>query len=324
MNRPPDTHAEAAMFKLAGHFDDLASGRTQVPRRPVRSRIAETAPGAAHLLHHDLMVANAGPLFSHFLASVPEVLEELCRVGQALVADAARRAEQGLGPLCYYEADAFDGTQARTIAAAAAPGQVLTLTNSPNPANAPHFERAADRRHSHFHAGSLWDISPAWLQGRRQEMPAFTEGFDVIQEMVAFQFYDARRDEQIAHVAQVLKPGGLALFLEKVRAEDDAAYQVREEVKDELHKAYYFTAEEIAWKRQQMLELMERGQVTREALEAALLRRFNHVYRIWNSGNFFHYAASNSLNLMTEFVRLLGPTWQSRVFAFDPPGWVAR
>jgi SAM-dependent methyltransferase len=325
-----EARADAAMFKLAEHFDALASGRTQVPRQPVRTRIAEQAPRRSLLDYHNHMVARAGPLFSHFLASIPEVLEELCRVGQALVDEAERQTALGHAPLCYYEADAFDGTQACTIttmaatAAVKAPGSVLTLTNSPNPANTPHFTRHADASRSYFHQGSFWDIDPAWLHARRDDLPAFADGFDVVQEMVAFQFYDLRRDEQIAHLSHVLKPGGLALFLEKVRPTDDEAYRIREAVKDDLHKAHYFTAEEIAWKREQMLALMERGQVTRDALEAALLDRFSHVQRIWNSGNFYHYAASDDPTVLDRFLSSLGPCWQSPVFQFDAPGPVRR
>ena len=41
-------------------------------------------------------------------------------------------------------------------------------------------------------------------------------------------------------------------------------YLRRERIKDEVFKARYFSEEEIRWKRQQMLEQMQNGQVTLE------------------------------------------------------------
>ncbi|MEK6296560.1 MAG: hypothetical protein V4793_35375, partial [Paraburkholderia tropica] len=71
----------APMIRMAEYFHSLATGSTQVPRQSVSSRVRHLLRDPEVLAYHDMMVAEAGPLFTHFLASVPAILEEMARVG---------------------------------------------------------------------------------------------------------------------------------------------------------------------------------------------------------------------------------------------------
>ncbi|MDF0729305.1 class I SAM-dependent methyltransferase [Pseudomonas entomophila] len=294
----------SAMLKLAAHFHSLATGASQVPSQSVASHLREQLRDPRLLDYHDRLIAGAGPLFTHFLASVPYILEELCRVGVAL----AELARQAPGACRLLEVDAFDGSHGRALAGHSE-GRVHSLTTSPNPANQAPFERHADPQLSRFYPHSFLTLEPE---------PG-AAGFDFIYEMAAFQFYSQARQQHVAHLKRFLKPGGLALFLEKLNHDDPQEYLRRERVKDEGFKTRYFSAQEIAWKRQQMLEQMHNGQVTRAALLEALHGQFRHVRLLWNSSNFYEFVASDDRERLDAFVAALGPVVQPDGFCFEAP-----
>ncbi|WP_244122186.1 class I SAM-dependent methyltransferase [Burkholderia latens] len=303
---------QTAMIRLAGHFNSLATGTTQVPSRSIESPIRGQIADQEVVDYHDAMVAAAGPLFRHFLGSVPHVLEELARVGVALhrVAHQPGQARR----FSLLEVDAFDGTCARTLARRSG-GRIRTLTTSPNVANEPHFVRDADPASSRFFPESIFALDETKLAAC--DIAKFGDGFDWTYEMAAFQFYTRNRAAQIAHVKRFMKPDGLAFFLEKLNQPDADEYERREQVKDQLFKSRYFTQEEIAWKRQQMLEQMENGQVTFDVFISALREHFEYVYLLWNSTNFYEFVASNDRGHVDRFLMALGPINQPDVFCFE-------
>jgi hypothetical protein len=282
VGRSTDPLETTPMLRLADEFDAIASGRDQVPRTPVRSTIRDTIADERVLAHQDALTERSGPLFHHFLASVPGVLEELARTGVALARLAERRHR-----LAFYEADAFDGTNGRTLAEFA-DGRVTTLTSTPNKANEPWFRARADPERSRFFADSLFRLTTATL-AERDDFAPFRDGFDVVHEVAAFQFYGADRAAQLAHLTQV-------------------------------HKARYFTPAEIERKRYEMLSRMVLGQVDHDTLVRALGERFAHVHLVWNATKFAHFAASDDPDLLAEFLEPAGPPHVPDGFAFEEPG----
>ncbi|NYI03605.1 class I adenylate-forming enzyme family protein [Allostreptomyces psammosilenae] len=311
----PGYVAASPMLALADRFDAIATGRDQVPRRPVRSTIRDRVDDPLLLAYQDRMVERAGPLFHHFLASVPGVLEELSRVGLALCRLAERRAAREGRGLTFYEADAFDGTAGRTLAEFAR-GRVTTLTSSPNKANEPYFHADADPARSRYFPDSLFRLTSRTLRENPEYAP-FRDGVDFVYETAAFQFYGKDRPAQIAHLAEVLRPGGLAFFLEKLNHPDPREYRRREEAKDSIHKAAYFSPEEIERKRREMLSRMVDGQVAFDDLVAALSERFGHVYLLWNGTNFYEFVAGDDADLLGEFLELSGRPHIPDAFRFE-------
>jgi acyl-CoA synthetase (AMP-forming)/AMP-acid ligase II len=309
--------AQSAMIRMAGHFHALATGQTQVPRQPVVTRFRGSIPDPRVLAYHDLLVGKTGPLFAHFLASVPCILEEMSRVGAALTRLSEERAQGSDRTFTFYEADAFDGSNGRTLAVHSG-GRIRTLTSSPNKANEAPFRQYADPRLSQFIGKSCLQVD-AGVLASEPDYRAFAGGVDYLYETAAFQFYGTDRDRQIGHVAKLLKPEGLGFFLEKLNHPNAEEYERREQAKDERHKSFYFTPEEIAWKKQQMLAQMENGQVDFETLVASLGRHFQHVYLLWNSTNFYEFVASNDRDTLERFVALIGPPVIPDEFCFDKP-----
>ncbi|MCG3039929.1 acyl--CoA ligase [Streptomyces sp. S1A] len=314
---PGEYVASSSMTGLADRFEAIATGRDQVPRVPVRSTIRDAFPDRLLLDYQDAMVERSGPLFRHFLASVPGILEELSRVGVALARLAERRARPGGRGLTFYEADAFDGSNGRTLAAFA-DGRVTTLTSSPNRANEQWFHTWADPARSRYFPGSLFHLDRAGLRAAPQYAP-FRDGFDVVYETAAFQFYGKDRAAQTAHLAEVLRPGGLAFFLEKLNHPDPREYERRERVKDEVHKARYFPPEEIERKRREMLTRMADGQVEFDDLVKTLGDRFAHVHLLWNGTNFYEFVACDDAGTLAEFLELAGEPFIPDGFCFEDP-----
>jgi hypothetical protein len=308
---------QSSMIRLAKQFEQLATGAAQVPRQQVRTRIRDRIADADVLEYHDRLVPNAGPLFSHFLASIPGILEEMSRVGVALSRLSRKRAERDDRPHLFYEIDAFDGSNGRTLAAFS-DGNIKTLTCSPNKANEEHFHRFADPARSRFIPTSFLKLDDDVLRTLVDDRD-FHDGFDYIYETAAFQFYGKDRDFQIEQGCRMLREDGLVFFLEKLDHADRQEYERRERVKDEQHKTHYFTPEEIEWKRQQMLLRMHEGEVLLDDLVSAIGRHFSHCYLLWNSTNFYEFVASNDGQRIDEFVRLLGPPLIEEPFVFERP-----
>ncbi len=304
---------QTAMLKLSAHFHSLATGASQVPAQSLETHLRSKIQDPQVLEYHDRLIAGAGPLFSHFLASVPYVLEELSRVGVALtrLVQVSKDARKSFS---LFEVDAFDGSNGRALAGHSN-GLIRSLTSSPNEANQIAFERHANAALSLFFPESVFKVTPSLLKTPKYEL--FTDGFDFIYEMAAFQFYSRDRDSQIAHIKQFLKPGGLVFFLEKLNHSDPEEYRRREKIKDEVYKPRYFSAEDIRWKREQMLEQMKTGQVTLEELVDALSSHFKYVHLLWSSSNFCEFVASDDLNQIEEFLALLGPVVQPAQFCFE-------
>lgn len=204
--------------------------------------------------------------------------------------------------------DAFDGTQARTIANLAGPS-IRTLTCSPNHANEAYFKRFAQSEISHYAQCSLFDVSAP--------VAGFEGGFDLIYETAALQFYGPERQQQLAHVVSHLAPDGVAIFLEKMNQEDPEEYQRREKAKDTLFKTRYFSIEEIEWKTRNFLHDMVHGQVTVPQFARAAVNHFAHIRVIWHSTNFYEIAASNDLAALDDFCNRLGPIANESEFLFD-------
>ncbi|MBK5396171.1 class I SAM-dependent methyltransferase [Pseudomonas sp. TH39(2020)] len=308
---------DSAMNKLADYFDDLANGKVQVPRQSVTTSIRERIQDDDVTAYHDLLVTQTGPLFLHFLASVPGILEELSHVGVALDRYTRERRKEDDRLFTLWEVDAFDGSSARTLAKYSH-GAIRTLTNSPNKANRQHFDAHADKEISAFYSGSFLQVTDD-IVADSLGLAAPFRGVDYVYEMAAFQFYGRNRDEHLKFVSRFLREDGLAFFLEKLNQPDLAEYERRERVKDELHKSHYFSEAQIAWKKDAMLLQMENGQILFSDFVEAASRYFSHIYVIWNGTNFYEFVASNDEKSICRFIELLGEPFIPEGFCFESP-----
>ncbi|SDH57156.1 hypothetical protein SAMN05216588_105264 [Pseudomonas flavescens] len=301
----------SSMFKLAEHFDGLATGRTQTPSRRVCSNFRSSETDPLWRQSHDLIVERSGPLFQHFLASLPCVLEEMCRVNAAL--ERLRRSEVILGGRSghnFFALDAFDGTQARALSEISGHA-FASHTCSPNPGNAPYFHEL------NTSSAATFDQAPFFTAVDTLLNTPDHNGFDVIYETAAFQFYGPDRKRQIEIAQKVLKQDGILLLLGKTLRSEPERFDKDEARKDELHKAKYFTQEEILWKQQQMLQSMHHGLVPINSLIHEAFIALRNVYVMWNGGNFFELAACRDAGRLRKFVELLGPIRLSEGFVLD-------
>lgn len=300
---------------LLSTFEKIAAGEVQVPRTPVVAAKDFLNDDKERIAFHEVLQKNLGTFLRHGCASIPHLFEELVRVGIAINKLAQTKSSEGSPFFFFYETSSADGTFARTVAEIAA-GRILTLTDSPNEANEAEFNRLRRHDYSTFFKGCFAEVTPALLAGR---YPHLKEGFDFIWENTTFQMYGAYRDEQIAYVKRLLKPSGVMLFLEKMNHADSCEYDRREIIKDRDFKARYFTEAQIAGKRRDIIETMERGQVELGEFVKTASEQFAHVHLIWNSSNFCHIAASNDARSMGLFLSHLGDPYVPEPFGAEKP-----
>ncbi|MEU7650333.1 hypothetical protein [Streptomyces huasconensis] len=303
---------ESPLFE---HLNRIAGGVDQLPVARVTAA-EEFLSGSDELArYHDIFQRNMGTFYEHFAASIPFILEEQCRIGVGVHRLARQLAQAGGSYLTFRETSVGDGTNGRTMGEFSE-GLVRTLSCSSSIHNKTSFDRLCSHEHSKFHQGSFVEVTPEYIASR-PDLYCFRDGFDVIYENVTFQFYGPERADLIAYLAGQLKPDGVMIFMEKLRREDLDEYLTRERIKDELFKSRYFRAAEINAKRANMLGDMEQGQVDFATLVNAIKQHFDHVYLIWNSANFYEFAASNNAAGMTRFLAALDAVHVPADFQFE-------
>ncbi len=303
-----DEFDKSNMKLLGKKFDDLATGRNQVPNQRVISTFNSCAIGSKRQQYQDALTANAGPLFQHFMASIPCIQEELARVGIALAGLTKKEFRRKKGKNLLLEIDAFDGSNARALVSFSN-GHLRSLTCSPNVSNQKYFDQHADKSVSKYFPKSFFDL-PVKIQD-------FEEGFDFIYEMAAFQFYGPNRQKQLEKVAKLMRSDGVAIFLEKMNQEDEEEYLLREIAKDTLFKTRYFMQEEIEWKATNFLRSMRQGQVTLQEFVRIASKVFKYVKVIWHSTNFYEVVASNDQSRISNFLSFLDSVAIEPQFKFD-------
>lgn len=219
-------------------FGELVRGDQGVPRHHVALD--------AKLLHHDrpamefaaVREAYSGHFSRHFVASVPFVLEEQCRMGAALLGYGRCLRDSTSGSVSVYTLGDGPGVMARALSTASA-GDIATLNCSPNPDSRDQFlGQPADN--SFFFLGPFFDLT-----GERRAAVGngiFRSGFDVLIEDTTFQMYGRDRLAPIALATRHLKPGGILILHEKLMQPDPDDFRQREAQKDESFKARYFQA----------------------------------------------------------------------------------
>ena len=301
---------------LLQRFEDIAMGEVQVPTSTPTPEPEFLAQNEEYRKYYEVHKRNLGVFNRHGLASVPFLLEECIRTGLALSRFASARKSESGEQLTFYGTSCADGTYARTLAEYSK-GRIVTLTDSPNPANQVEFRRLLNHPYSFFHLGPFVDITPEYLANRAD--PMFRDGFDVIWENTTFQMYGNNRFEQIAYVKRLLKEAGLMIFCEKMNHPDPQEYERMEKVKDDLFKAKYFTGTDIAQKKTSILSEMTQGQVTLSEFSKAVRPHFKHAYVIWNSTNFYEIVASNDKSTIDMFLSLLPEPYVPGQFSFEDP-----
>jgi hypothetical protein len=301
------------------YFDDVGRLRIQVPNKPVEASQEFFAQSAPEMLrYYQLFRKNLGDFYPHYLASVPFITEELLRLGLTICKFAEWLSRDRQDPIKHYEASGIDGTNSRTIAEYTN-GLVRTLTDSVDLVNQKDFYRLLNHDYSKFHLGPHIDITPEYISSE-PELELFKDGFDIIHASMTFQFYHTYRDTQYFYLKRLLKEGGLALFKEKLFLPNKEEYQRREEIKDRLFKTLYFSSEEINTKRSAILDKgvgLSVGQLDFYTLVSAMKRHFKFVYLIWNSTNFYGFAASDSELTVSKFIELLPPAYVPSPFCAE-------
>lgn len=292
------------MDALRQHFGEIAAGKLQPPQKHVEVSSDFLSQDRDLLAYHQLFQTNMGHFYHHFCTSVPFITEELYRLGLAICRLANDLSQdQNRYFTCFNttgEGDAPGITMAKY-----SNGLIRTLTNSPHVESQDNFHQTCNPDYSKFYLGSFVDITPEYLTSQ-PDLALYQDGFDFIHVSVTFQMYGPNRDEQIGYIKRLLKEDGLIFFMEKLKHRDPSKYEEFEKTKDAQFKSKYYSSEEIEWKASTFLkQCVNAGQINFDTCAGAIKKHFKYVYLIWNSGNFYEFAASNNKVIIDKFVSLL-------------------
>lgn len=292
------------LTSFASFFDRTASGQGGAPG------LGEPEMDMA-LFDFDLEVAVfsdtyrrlGGPFDSHYVASIPYRYEEACRMGAAIFSFALRIWARNAAPTTIYTLGTGTGRMSRTLSVLG-DGRIETLCCSPTEANRDAFYANRGSEHAHFFLGPFFDLNQE-RYATDPDLAAFRSGFDVLVEDTTFQMYDSDRRKQLEFIVPRIRPGGILILVQKLAQRDPRVYEKRERQKDEHFKARYFSADDIAEKKDEVVSTMGSLQVDLETTTSALASFFRYGVLTWNSGNFYTIIASNSRASILELVSLL-------------------
>lgn len=194
-------------------------------------------------------------------------------------------------------------------------GRVSTVSLDPNIPMRDTFNSKPQANGARFDLSAFSDKDsegkPIWNESDGTPINGFDpkgKKFDVVHEGMVFQFISNTRNAQIARTKELLKPGGVALFEEKLGGSAQE-YRNNEAKKDAEWKSKYYTQAQIAAKAAQVLktgedaaEGMTDKQVASWEMESILKKHFKYAVQYWDSGNFKGYAASDSLQKIKSLV----------------------
>lgn len=295
------------LTRVFQHFGDIGAGKIQVPTKLVEVDKQFLHQDPELLAYHQLFQQNMGHFYKHYCTSVPFILEELYRLGLAISRLAKYLSRDEHDYFCLYNTTGEGDVNGITMAKYSQ-GLIRTFTNNPNIEGQNNFERFCNSEYSKFHLGSYIEITLEYLASR-PDLELYREGFNCIYASITFQVYGSNRFEQISYMKRLLKNDGLMIIHEKLKHPNSEEYQKYEEIKDKDFKCHYYSKEEIDWKKSTLLqECIQYGQIDFDTCISAIKGHFKYVYLIWNSGNFYEFAASNNQEVISKFISLLVET----------------
>ncbi len=304
------------IVSLAQHFEEIASGRIQVPIKPVLANLSLLFNDKIAFFIYENQKNKEGKFCEHAYASIPYLLENSIRVmsGIYLYALAHEKSKKAKG-FYVFEPGGGSGDVSR-ILPEVTHGFIKSLCSSATKANEIEFNKKKNNKNSFFCLTPFFNITPDFLFSSKN-LSCFANGFDIIYERCTFQMYGNDRRNQIKHVSKVLKKGGIIMFEEKLLNENIDEYNRREKIKNEVFKAKYFKKSQIHEKEKIILGTMFKGMITLSELSEAIRKSFKHAVIIWNSTNFYNVVASNSQKNLKEFISYLLPPCVPPEFNFE-------
>lgn len=124
--------------------------------------------------------------------------------------------------------------------------------------------------------------------------------YNIVHAGMAFQFMPFSREECIKKVKQdYLTEHGLFLIEEKVVPDSARLWFQNEILKDEFKRMYY-SEQDIARKKETVVNDMDRGLLRESELVKLLGKYFHYTYKYYEAGNFMGWACTNSFTNITK------------------------
>jgi len=300
-------------------FGDVTSGKRQ--QADLTNYVPVIDLPEPVLAYTELREKYGGNFDDHIKASIPGYSEMQDAVGYALA--------QVLGDGKFLRVGGSEGSAVKALIDLSGP-EAEGVSMDPNVEMQKTFEEAPQTERVTFDLSAFSDAEnegvTLWTEDDGTEMKGFDpqgQQFDVVVEQMVFQFIDKGRSAQIARVKELMTEDGLFYTAEKVGGPAEQ-FNANEAQKDEF-KAQFFSQEELAAKRAEVLQTGEDAvegmtalQVSQTELERVMTANFQHVVQVWDSGNFKGYVGTDSQEKLNQFLEQL-PSLHSRFSTVETP-----
>ena len=234
---------------------------------------------------------------------------------QRAVAAAIAETAPGEGPVparFLLDIGASEGTFCKVISALTS-GRVETRALDPNPAMEQRFHENMGVCGAYFHRAAFGGPERAggtgWIDGEVVPYFEFHHPYDVVCEIMTFQFLFPERARHIQWIAENLTSEGCFITCEKFLSYVDEAF-INNEVAKEKFKSQYFGTQQLLDKKSAVLAKKGGMNITMayaEDMERILSRAFRCVVQFWDAGNFKGYIAAHSDIPVRRFLNSLIP-----------------
>ena len=193
------------------------------------------------------------------------------------------------------------GAMGRALQRANFDGDYLCVDGSPIMRDAFYSLKPFDAHRLNFElSGFLASWTDVDSDGNDVVIPMFCnyEKFDIVLELLGFQFFTKTREKEVAAAASCMKAGGCFITFEKhsqnpENVDGAEIWNANELIKDNFHKALYFDSEQIDAKKRDVLVDMGEYCVPANEYYRVLRNRFPYVSKFAQIGNFAGYICTN-------------------------------
>lgn len=180
-------------------------------------------------------------------------------------------------------------------------GDYLCVDGSPIMRDAFYSLRPFDAHRLNFElSGFLASWTDVDSDGNDVVIPMYCnyQKYDVVLELLGFQFFTKTRADVVQAAANCMKAGGCFITFEKhsqnpENVDGAAIWDANERIKDNFHKALYFDGEQIATKKRDVLADMGEYCVPSNEYYRVLRNQFPYVSKFAQIGNFAGYICTN-------------------------------
>lgn len=258
---------------------------SKIPYKPVL-KVDQTTPVAKSFLKF----TDGGNFTGHISKMIAGFAEKQKQVAEAIVKGNFNS---------FLDIGSSEGGLIKTVGENAPDMTVVGI--DPNPSMLENFNKTPKVKNVDYRLEAL---GASWTEADGTVINEFKpkQKFDVVNEDFTFQFINGDREAQVAQVKEVLNDEGIFITSEKMHT----ANSKKNEAKKYDHQRKYFNPDQLTEDKQTIITGMNDDMTNDVKYFNILKENFDNVAEFWNAGDFKGFIASNSKNVLDQFLMNVG------------------